>query len=156
MRHHLALGVGAVVDGLEVELLFVVDAREEADEAAAAQQVARLVDGDARQPRLELRTPFESRQVRVGLDERVLGDGVRFHVVADDGVGDAVDVSLEALDQQRERGAVAGERALDQLAVGRDEVIGLTHATKRCNTTHSGLDAAGQRCVYTWIMRRTG
>src|SRR5437763_110830 len=148
MRHHLALGVGAVVDGLEIERLLVVDAREEADKAAAPQQVARLVDGDARQPRLQLRAAFEPRQVRVGLDEGVLGDGVRFHVVADDGVGHAVDVPLEALDQERERGAVAGERLFDQLAVGRGGVVGLTHAAKGCNTTHSGLDAAGEVSVY--------
>src|ERR1051325_4857061 len=151
MRHQFAFRVGSVVDGLEVELFVVVDAREEADEAAAAQQVARLVDGDARQPRLPLRAPFEARQVRVGLDERVLGDGVGFHVVADDGVGHTIDVALEALHQRGKRGAVAGERLFDQLAVGRGGVVGLTHATKGCNTTHGGLDAAGEGCVYTGL-----
>src|SRR5581483_9059588 len=59
--HRLALGIGTLVGGLVCELfrLIVIRAREEADELAAAEEVACAVDRDAREPRLELRPLFE-------------------------------------------------------------------------------------------------
>jgi hypothetical protein len=92
---------------------------EEADEAAAAQGIARLVDGDPREPRLELGASLKLRQVRVGLDERVLRHTVGFHLVAHDGERDAKDLALGALHQDGKGSAVAGERSIDQLPVSR-------------------------------------
>ena len=57
--------------------------RKEADELAAAQPVARTVDGDARQPRLQLGAALKLAEVRVGLNECVLRDRVGLGVVAE-------------------------------------------------------------------------
>ena len=77
--------------------------------------------------------------MRVRLDERVLRDGVGFGVVADDGVGDAVDLPLEALDQDAERVAVAAQRAGDELLVGRCGFADRVHSECR-HGTHEPLD----------------
>src|SRR5688500_11525967 len=56
----LPLGIRAVVDRLDRQLLAsVITLLEETEETAAAQKVARLVDRDARQPRLESRALLE-------------------------------------------------------------------------------------------------
>src|SRR4051794_4676330 len=67
-RHQLSLGIRSFIDGFDqhdLTAVAIVGAGEETDETAAAQRVARAIDGDARQPRLELRASFELRQVRV-------------------------------------------------------------------------------------------
>src|SRR3954447_9645739 len=58
--HDLTLRIGTLVDRLEEHgaVVLVLAAGEEADEFAAAQRVARAVDGDARQPGLEFRAPL--------------------------------------------------------------------------------------------------
>src|SRR5713226_2617765 len=78
--------------------------------------------------------------MRVGLDERVLGDGVRLDFIPDDCVGHAVNLALEAVDQNPERAAIAAKRADDQIAVGRVGGVDLCQA-KGCDTTHRSLDA---------------
>jgi hypothetical protein len=134
----LPLRIGPLVDRLEHRLalaLFVGAQREEADETAAAQHIAAAVDGDARQPRLQLRAPFEPGQVRVGLDERVLRDRVGLDLVADDGKGHAVDLALEPLHEDAERRAVAGQRALDQRLIGRG-IARMVHAERGHVASH--------------------
>src|SRR3989442_487355 len=87
---HSARFIITVIHGLEDHLTFIAlpDAPE-ADESAPPQRVARAVDGDAREPCFELGAALELGQVRVRLDECVLGNGVRFHVVPHDGKGNA-------------------------------------------------------------------
>src|SRR5207253_8792901 len=62
-----------------------------------------------------------------GLDEGVVRDGGGLGLVADDGVGDAEDLPLEALDEDGEGAAVAPEGAGDELLVGR-RFVELAHA----------------------------
>src|SRR5690349_11112909 len=71
----LPLRIRTLVDRLQHDLavIFFV-AREQTHETSPTQRIAAAVDGDARQPRLQLRASFESSEMRVGLDERVLRD----------------------------------------------------------------------------------
>src|SRR5689334_17997085 len=70
----LPLRIRTLVDRFQhgLALAVVLAAREQADEPPPAQRIAAAIDGDARQPRLQLRASFEAGQMRVGLDERVL------------------------------------------------------------------------------------
>jgi len=147
-REKLSFRIGPHVDRFDDELfLVVVVRREKADEAAAAQRVARLVDGDAREPRFKLGAALELRQVRVRLNERILGHGVRFHLIADDRERHAEDLPLKALDQNRERVLIAGQCAFDQFPIGRSG-IGQRVQTECCNATHSFFDAKTTGFVY--------
>src|SRR5687767_8658098 len=95
-RHQLPFRIGTIVDGFDRELIpLVILSGKETDEFPAPQPVPRTVDGDPREPGLELRATFEAAEVRVSLNERVLGYGIRFGLVSDDGVSDAKDLSLK-------------------------------------------------------------
>src|SRR5436190_17264322 len=137
MRHDLAFGVRPLVDRLDPSRWrpFVLAAGEKADEAAPAEAVARAVDRDAREPGLELRSPLKFREVCVRLNECVLRDGVGFDLVADDRVGDAIDLPLKTIDEKSESASIAAQRSGDQFTVGRRGGVDLRHA-KYCDTSH--------------------
>src|SRR5688572_5041574 len=78
-RHELTFCVRPLIHRLEQRTALLAVFRreaEKADHASPSQSVAGEVDGDPRQPRLQLRAPFEAAETGVRLDERVLRDRV--------------------------------------------------------------------------------
>src|SRR6266849_667290 len=120
---------------------------EQADEAAATQAVARPVDGDARQPGFEFRAALKLSEVRECLYECVLRDRVGFDVVADDREGDPIDLSLESIDQQAERAAIATEGSGNEFGVGRSRGVDLRHR-KSGDTSHSSWTWEVTECLH--------
>src|SRR5438132_8514022 len=148
MRHDLALRIGTIIDRLDPSfaILLIITA-EKADESAAAERVARPVDGDARQPGLEFRSPLKLLQMGIGLNESVLRDRVGFDLFAHDRICDAVDLALKAVHQNAECAAVTAECSGDQFAIGRVGCVDLCHANAN-DTSHRTLDASSVSRVY--------
>src|SRR5581483_4655913 len=153
MGHDLAFRIGSFVDRLDPPLaLFLRVAPEEADEPAPSQPVPRAGDGDPREPGFEFGAPLKLPQVRVRLDERVLRHRVRLDIVPHDGVGDAVDLALKAVDEDGKRPAITFQCAGDQFAIRRSRLVDLrqgeTGNTAHCDWTHQSRRCLRRALVY--------